>query len=112
MAMDKLIETLQYLEVTGEIGTIDEFSTLDVQTVKELVDVGLVEAIDASSLDGPAYLKVRINLLGREWLKQQLNPGNSNQSHSAEDIVEVKPNFMGIGLNLNALWKKWFKKKT
>lgn len=27
-----------------------------------------------------------------------------------EDIVELKPNFMGLGLNLNALWRKLFGK--
>lgn len=29
-----------------------------------------------------------------------------------EDIVEIKPNFMGIGLNLNALWRKLFNEQT
>lgn len=27
-----------------------------------------------------------------------------------EDIIEVKPNFSGVGLNLNAAWKKFFKR--
>lgn len=31
---------------------------------------------------------------------------------SPEDIIDVKPNFMGIGLNFNALWRKIFNKPT
>jgi len=31
---------------------------------------------------------------------------------SPEDIIDVKPNFMGIGLNFNALWRKLFNKRT
>ncbi|MFM5716089.1 hypothetical protein ACET77_19400 [Aeromonas allosaccharophila] len=29
-----------------------------------------------------------------------------------DDIVELKPNFMGFGLNLNALLRKLFRKQT
>jgi hypothetical protein len=28
-----------------------------------------------------------------------------------EDVIDIKPNFMGLGLNINALIKKFFKKK-
>ncbi|WP_180926095.1 hypothetical protein, partial [Vibrio parahaemolyticus] len=31
---------------------------------------------------------------------------------ASEDIVEFKPNFYGIGLNLNALKRKWFPKRN
>lgn len=27
-----------------------------------------------------------------------------------EDILELRPNFMGLGINLNALWRKYFGK--
>ena len=27
-----------------------------------------------------------------------------------EDMIELKPNFMGLGLNLNAIWRKIFSK--
>lgn len=30
---------------------------------------------------------------------------------ASEDILEFKPNFCGIGLNLNALKRKWFPKR-
>ena len=29
-----------------------------------------------------------------------------------EEIVELKPNFMGLGINLRTLWKKIQRKKT
>ena len=35
----------------------------------------------------------------------------SNQAQKEnEDIIDLKPNFMGLGLNLNALWRKFFGK--
>lgn len=32
--------------------------------------------------------------------------------NNEEDIIEIKPNFYGIGLNLNALKRKWFPSKN
>ena len=110
--MDDIINTLQYLEVTGEVNQVDSTSHLDVSVVKELYDAGLIEAIDVSSLDGPAFIKVRINLRGREWLKNENASGSDGPAQANEDIVDVKPNFMGIGLNLNAAWRKWRGGKT
>lgn len=37
---------------------------------------------------------------------------NSKEPKSEEKIVELKPNFMGIGINLRALWEKIRFKKT
>lgn len=37
---------------------------------------------------------------------------NSKEPKSEEEIVELKPNFMGIGINLRALWEKIRFKKT
>jgi hypothetical protein len=37
---------------------------------------------------------------------------NPEAPKSEEDIVELKPNFMGFGINLRALWKKIRHKKT
>ena len=37
-----------------------------------------------------------------------------NDSNIKEDIIDIKPNFFGLGINLNALARKWqsmFKKK-
>lgn len=31
------------------------------------------------------------------------------RDEKTEDIIEVKPNFAGVGVNLNAAWKKFFK---
>jgi hypothetical protein len=45
--------------------------------IRELVDAGLIKAIDASSMDGPAYLNPQITLAGRQYLAQlreQINP--------------------------------------
>jgi hypothetical protein len=49
---------------------IDSASHVSVAVVQELVDDGYLKAIDASSLDGLAYMKPRITLTGREYLAQ------------------------------------------
>ncbi|EGQ7845336.1 hypothetical protein RV040_004883 [Vibrio alginolyticus] len=36
----------------------------------------------------------------------------SDKVEPEEDIVDIKPNFMGIGLNLNALVRRLFRKRT
>lgn len=91
---------------------VDESSDIDVSLVKELYDSGLIEAIDACSDDGLEYLDVKPNLSGRQWLADFEAESRPLPTTSMEDIVDVKPNFMGVGLNLNALYRKIFKKKT
>ena len=47
--------------------------------------------------------------------EQYLDKISANEEITSEiqkDIVELKPNFMGLGLNLNALWRWWKKRKT
>ena len=29
-----------------------------------------------------------------------------DEKHLGEDIIELKPNFYGLGINLNAIWRK------
>jgi hypothetical protein len=61
----------------------------------------------------------RIHLIGvltaiRTKLEDQLQMSNpapriadSIGDKNAEDIIELKPNFYGIGINLRALWRRW-----
>src|SRR2546427_2875597 len=49
---------------------INEESELPIAAVRELIDAGYLNAIDASSMDGDAYLRPRITLPGREYLKK------------------------------------------
>ena len=35
-----------------------------------------------------------------------LKRGEKPKDKSSEDVIDIKPNFFGIGLNLNALWRK------
>lgn len=50
--------------------SIDDSSDYSVEVIKELFEAGYIEAIDASSMDGPAFLKPRITLAGREYLTE------------------------------------------
>lgn len=99
---------LQYLIDNPNIKFINESSDIDVLILKNLIQSGLVNGVNACSDDGDCFLEPRINLSGREWLaslEPQVNPTNPT-----EDIVELKPNFFGLGVNLNALFR-WFRRK-
>lgn len=99
---------LQYLIDNPNMKFINETSDIDVLILKDLIQSGLVNGADACSDDGDCFLEPRINLSGREFLASFNSQVNSTKS--TEDIVELKPNFFGFGVNLNALIR-WFKCK-
>ncbi len=46
-----------------------------------------------------------------EGMKANGNEAGVKQTtEESEDVVELKPNFFGFGINLRALWRKLFKK--
>jgi len=47
---------------------------------------------------------------GEQYLNS-IAPSEKAAPETQEDIVELKPNFMGLGLNLNALMRWWKKRK-
>jgi hypothetical protein len=96
----------------GVIERVDDSSDIDVALVKELYDAGLIDAADACSFDGLEFLDVKPNFQGREWLAAFDSDQNCMSVTPVEDIIDVKPNFMGVGLNLNALLRKLFRKKA
>ncbi len=49
--------------------SIDSRSTVSVQAVQDLITSGHMEALDNSSLSGPAFLDPRITISGREYLR-------------------------------------------
>lgn len=59
---------------------------------------------------GLQYLNIRINMRGREWIEERTSSKSITVSQPSEDFVGVKPNFFGVGLNLNAAWRKFRKK--
>lgn len=102
--MDEHASLLRYLISNPNVSKVSESSKdADVRIIKELYDRGHVEAADACSDDGLCYLEPRITMQGREWLAVYENPECTD---GAEDIVELKPNFLGLGLNLRALFRR------
>ena len=109
--MDKFVETLNYLERNDNLSSIDESSTeIRAEIFKELYEHGLVNAIDCCSKTGLSYLEPRINMSGRQWLIEKTTSKPIQHSVPSEDIIDLKPNFMGLGINLNALFR-WFRQK-
>ena len=51
------------------------------------------------------FLESLIKEIEKYW------PDTNKSSEYNSDIIDIKPNFMGIGLNINAIYKKLFKKK-
>jgi hypothetical protein len=54
------------------------------------------------------HLQLRIEARYKDYMRK--NNIATVRDEKAEDIIEVKPNFAGVGVNLNAAWKKLFKK--
>ena len=107
--MDDYIEALEFLIENPNINTVNESSSkLNVRVIKKLHDNGLINAIDCCSKSGLTFLEPQINLSGKEWLASKKQQENS--SPVGEDIIDIKPNFMGVGINLNALYR-WFQHK-
>jgi hypothetical protein len=69
-------EHIRILEL-GARGTlpeeIDEHSDISISVVRELVEAQFLTAIDASSVDGVAYINPRITLAGRDYLRKLQN---------------------------------------
>ena len=81
-------EYIKILEIAADGNfpeKIDESSELSVDTVRELIEAGYLTAIDASSVDGVAYLRARITLPGRKYL-------NVLKSGAKEELVEMIEN--------------------
>ena len=59
----------------------------------------------------PVLASIRAQLVDRLARSQgKDNPPRSIRSNIAatdEEIIEIRPNFAGIGVNLRALWRKW-----
>ncbi|KXO10077.1 hypothetical protein AKG98_861 [Moritella sp. JT01] len=101
MEAHKLI--LEYLIENPNVESINESSEIDIVTFKEMINHKLVSGMNACSDIGDCFLEPRITFRGREWLESKKVELVSKEPQ--EDVVELKPNFMGIGLNLNALYR-------
>jgi len=62
----RILEAAANLTLPDEI---DESSEHSVSVVRELVESGFLDAADACSDDGDAYLEPRITMLGRQYLE-------------------------------------------
>jgi hypothetical protein len=73
---------------------INSASHLSVAAVQELIDAGHLKAIDASSLDGPAYLEPEITLTGREYLaglRKETEAGHMQaEKHKGRPLASAK----------------------
>jgi hypothetical protein len=106
--MKEYVDAIEELISNPDVARIDKSSEINYLIARQLFDQGLIDADEDKSYGGPALDNPKVNLAGLEWLESKR--GTSSATPTEEDIVDVKPNFMGIGLNLNAAWKKWFKK--
>jgi hypothetical protein len=59
---------------------IDTTSLPSAEVIRELVKAGYLEAIDASSMGGMAYLDPKITIAGRDYLDQQLTKSSDRET--------------------------------
>lgn len=83
----ELIAILKSVECGDLPDKIDSNSDIDINLFKELYDADLVDAIDSTSFDGPAYLNPKITFTGREYLKNQESGGVSKNDDLPEKIT-------------------------
>ena len=107
--MDYLAEHRQLLEAAAS-GTlperIDESGSMSVAVVRELVEAGLLQALDASSMDGAEYLDPRITVAGREYLNE-LDQRQSEASISGKARrlgLRLLDGLLGIAVGLLIAW--------
>lgn len=81
----RILEAAANLTLPDEI---DESSEYPVSVVRELVESGFLEAADACSDDGDAYLEPRITMPGRQYLE--------SLKVKSDSTVEPSTTFMGI----------------
>ena len=68
------------------------------------------ESMTANSWYDLIFVQNGLSYEGEEYLKK-LSSDDNVDSPSQEDIIELKPNFMGLGINLNALLRWWKTRK-
>lgn len=75
------------------------------------INFRMVEKLYAKSRDTVAYLMDLTNLASRlqDYVGKKMEKNDKDISFN--EVVDIKPNFMGIGINFNALINKLFKKK-
>ena len=76
------------------------------QRAAEKIQTELIETINHVRCDLDLLLQNKLNILKSQDESAQTE--HQSQGKVTEDIVEIKPNFMGIGLNLNAV-RRWFR---
>lgn len=82
---------------------IDEYTEPSFNLVRELVEEGYLDAIDASSMDGYAYINTRITLPGREYLEKLIQRG-ANESTKERATLEKSTNPLYQKPNQKAIW--------
>jgi hypothetical protein len=76
----------------------DNPNFLSVQKIYCVIRDMAADMLDLSNLSGRLE-----DFVGKKMM-------DNKQTKNNQDIIDVKPNFFGIGLNLNNLWKKYIKK--
>ncbi|KVX00978.1 hypothetical protein [Shewanella frigidimarina] len=108
--MNSHVTTLSKLISEGVVTKIDSSSDYELSTIEDLLNSGYINATPSRPISGDfSYFNVKVNLVGKEWFESQKAKFDLSLS-TGDDIVDLKPNFMGIGLNLNALYHRFRRK--
>ncbi|HIF9256003.1 TPA: hypothetical protein ACX6Q6_003013 [Photobacterium damselae] len=96
------------LENYQEHGLIMKDSNM-CKIIHDSLDVHVTSFHVSASQVKQVLANVKCELISR---LSRLKEHQNTMSLSNEDIIEFKPNFYGIGFNLNALKRKWFSKRN
>lgn len=96
------------LEVYQEDGLIMKDSDM-CKIIQDNLNVHVTSFHVSASQVKQVLANVKCELISR---LSKLEDHQNTTSLTNEDILEFKPNFYGIGFNLNALKRKWFSKRN
>ena len=58
------------------------------------------------------YLRGGLTYKGEQYLNQlHVTQHDIIETDKNEDFIDIKPNFFGVGVNFNAIWRKYSRKK-
>ncbi len=76
------------------------------QRAAEKVQTEIIATMNHVRSDLNLLLQNKLSILKSQ--KESAHVKHQSKSKVTEDIVDIKPNFMGVGLNLNAM-RRWFR---
>jgi len=82
----------------------DEFRFINIKINPKQKTIEFLSSFDNRKKLEDALIKIQNTFININWKQKPIFENKDIQSNS--DILDIKPNFYGIGINLNEVWKR------